>query len=54
MTIRTILIRYLIRQKYVTQTACSHAWGVTRQYVSLIALGKRPVPWWAEDDLGVD
>lgn len=53
MNIRTILIRYLIRTKYITQTACAHSWGVTRQYVSLIAQGRRPVPWWAREDLGL-
>lgn len=53
MTIRAILIRQIIRNRYGKQTACAHAWGVTRSYVSAICRGKRNVPWWAREDLGV-
>lgn len=54
MTLRAILIRYLIRAKYRTQACCAVAWGINDGYMSRIFNGKQPLPWWAAQDLGIE
>ncbi len=54
MTLRSILIRQIIRNKYGVLEQCAWEWGVTRSYVSAICRGKRKLPWWAAGDLGLE